>query len=76
MAKVRVMLVDDHALFRQGLRTLLESRGEFEVVAEAVEGQEAVEKAGQFQPDIPAGCSTHGHKPARYGRPGSHSPAP
>ncbi len=47
-----MMLVDDHALFRQGMRTLLESLGEFEVVAEAEEGQEAVEKAGQSQPDV------------------------
>jgi two-component system, NarL family, response regulator NreC len=52
MAKIRVMLVDDHALFRQGLRTLLESREEFEVIAEAVDGQEAVGKAGELRPDV------------------------
>jgi two-component system response regulator NreC len=46
------MLVDDHTLFRQGLRTLLESQGEFEVVAEAADGKEAVEKAGQLHPEV------------------------
>jgi len=49
---VRVLLVDDHPVVRQGLRTLLESRSELEVVGEASDGIEAVEKVMSLQPDV------------------------
>lgn len=51
-AKVRVLLADDHALFRSGLRALLEIEDEFEVVGEAGSGVEAVQKAIALRPDI------------------------
>lgn len=43
--KTRVLLADDHAVVRSGLRTVLESEADIEVVAEATDGNEAVEKA-------------------------------
>ena len=43
--KTRVLLADDHALVRSGLRTVLEREADIEVVAEAADGNEAVEKA-------------------------------
>jgi DNA-binding NarL/FixJ family response regulator len=46
------LLVDDHTLFRQGVRRLLESESDFEVVGEAADGGEAVEKARELRPDI------------------------
>src|SRR3972149_5342981 len=51
-SKLRVMLADDHALVREGLRVILEAQPDIEVVGEAASGQEAVEKAGRLKPDI------------------------
>ena len=48
----RVMLVDDHQIVRDGLRETLERSGEFEVVAEAADGETAVEMAQSQQPDV------------------------
>jgi len=48
----RLLIADDERLFRQSLRILLESGSGIEVVAEAADGQEAVVKAREFQPDI------------------------
>jgi len=42
---VRILLVDDHPIVRQGLRTLLQGRQDWEVVGEASDGIEAVEKS-------------------------------
>ena len=52
MENTTVMLVDDHALFREGLSSLLSSQGEIEVVGEAADGLEAVEKARELVPDL------------------------
>ncbi len=50
--KIRVMIVDDHAIVRKGIRALLTESGDFEIVAEAVDGQEAVLRAAETQPDV------------------------
>lgn len=52
MAKIRVMLVDDHAILREGIRALLALHDEFEVVGEASNGAEAVEKVEEVEPDV------------------------
>lgn len=49
---VRVLIADDHPLIRSGLRALLEREGEFEVVAEASDGYEAIELATSKRPDV------------------------
>ncbi|MFZ9941492.1 MAG: response regulator [Luteolibacter sp.] len=50
--RYRVMLADDHTLLRQGLVRVFLDEADFEVVGEAVNGQEAVEQAGELRPDI------------------------
>ena len=52
MPKIKCLLVDDHTLFRQGVRRLLEGESDFEVVGEAADGGEAVEKAKELKPDV------------------------
>ncbi len=52
MNKIRVMLVDDHTLVRQGVRLLLQANPELEVVGEAADGREAVTRAVELQPDV------------------------
>lgn len=47
-----IMIVDDHPLFRQGIRRLIEEGGEFEVVAEAATGYEAIRMADIYQPYV------------------------
>ena len=50
--KITVLLAEDHAFVRQGLRMLLEAEGRCEVVGEAQTGREAVELAGTLRPDV------------------------
>lgn len=50
--RLRILLADDHVLMRQGLRYLLESRADFECVAECSTGSEAVEAARHQKPDV------------------------
>jgi DNA-binding NarL/FixJ family response regulator len=47
-----VLLADDHALLREGLRALLSSVGDFEVIAEVADGREAVRRSLELAPDI------------------------
>jgi CheY-like chemotaxis protein len=49
---VKILLVDDHAMVRQGLRSLLESYADFDVVGEAADGQDAVVMARSLNPDV------------------------
>ena len=49
---VRIVIADDHQIFRDGLRRLLDSEPGFEVVAEAADGEEAVRVTGEVRPDI------------------------
>jgi DNA-binding NarL/FixJ family response regulator len=49
---VRILLVDDHPIVRQGLKTILEGHSGWEVIGEASDGAEAVEKAGRLKPDV------------------------
>ncbi|OQW32627.1 MAG: hypothetical protein A4E19_04490 [Nitrospira sp. SG-bin1] len=50
--KVRILLVDDHQIMRQGLRSMLETEPGFEVAAEAMDGEIAVELAASLHPDV------------------------
>ena len=50
--KTRVMIADDHALFRAGLRNLLEVTGEFDVVAEASNGEDALKAVREMEIDV------------------------
>lgn len=52
MMKRRLVLADDHVVLRSGLRLLLESQGEFEVVGEAPDGASAVAMAQALKPDL------------------------
>jgi len=51
-AVIRVLLVDDHAMVRQGLRSVLEGYADIEVVGEAGNGEEAIEQVIQSKPDV------------------------
>lgn len=51
-AGIRILLVDDHPLMRQALRNILEKENDLEVVGEASNGQEAIEMAMEFRPDV------------------------
>lgn len=50
--RVRVLIADDHPLVRSGLRALLEREGEFQVIAEATDGFEAIDLAVLHKPDV------------------------
>ena len=52
MAKLRILLGDDHKLLRDGLKKILQERADWEVVAEAGDGREAVRQALEVKPDI------------------------
>ena len=52
MEPVRVLLADDHTLFRRGIRTLLEQMPDIEVVGEGANGQEVVSQARELVPDV------------------------
>lgn len=52
IGKIRVLLVDDHELFRSGIKSLLLRSGEFEIVGEAGDGLEGAKRAKQLRPDV------------------------
>ena len=52
MSRLRILVADDHALMRQGLRKILEERPEWKVVAEVGNGREAVHQTELLKPDI------------------------
>ncbi len=52
MKKIRVLLVDDHAILREGIKALLEKQDNIEVIAEAADGREAIPKVAQSRPDV------------------------
>ncbi len=52
MDKIKILLVDDHAVMRDGIRALLGLQDDIEIVGEASEGKEAIEKAGELAPDV------------------------
>lgn len=49
---IRVLVVDDHQVVRRGLRTFLEVQPDIEVVGEAADGEQGVERAGELAPDV------------------------
>ncbi|SHJ50226.1 two component transcriptional regulator, LuxR family [Reichenbachiella agariperforans] len=52
MSKIKVILADDHVIVRNGIKILLESNGDVDVIAEASNGEEALEKVRLLKPDI------------------------
>src|SRR4030043_1110964 len=52
MDKTRILVVDDHAVLRDGIRALLDLQDDIEVIGEASDGKEAFEKAQELQPDL------------------------
>jgi DNA-binding NarL/FixJ family response regulator len=50
--QIKILLVEDHLLTRVGLKTVIERQGDFSVIGEAENGEEAVRKAGDLQPNI------------------------
>jgi two-component system response regulator NreC len=52
MDKIRVLIADDHALFREGIRMILEAQPDIEIVGEAEDGQQVIEEARRVRPDV------------------------
>jgi DNA-binding NarL/FixJ family response regulator len=52
VSRIRVLLADDHSLFRKGVASLLGEEADFEVVGEASTGLEALAKAREVMPDV------------------------
>lgn len=50
--KIKVLIVDDHAVVRQGLRTFIDLQDDMQVVGEGIDGAEAIQLARQLQPDV------------------------
>ena len=51
-SKIRVLIADDHAILRSGLKLLVDSQADMEVVAEAADGKQAIEKMRETQPEV------------------------
>ncbi len=52
MEKIRVLIVDDHAMMRDGIRALLSLYDDIEIVGEASDGREAIDRAHELEPDV------------------------
>ena len=52
MENIKILIVDDHAIMRDGIRALIDPHDDIEIVGEASEGKEAVEKAQELAPDV------------------------
>jgi DNA-binding NarL/FixJ family response regulator len=52
MAKIRVLIADDHAILREGVRALLQLTDDIEVVGDAADGREAIEQCKRLDPDV------------------------
>jgi DNA-binding NarL/FixJ family response regulator len=52
MAGIKLLLADDHAIVREGLRSLLKAHGDWEIVGEAADGRQAVALVNELKPDI------------------------
>ena len=52
MRSLRILVADDHEVVRRGIKALLETQSGWEVIGEAADGKEAVEKAAELQPDL------------------------
>ncbi len=52
MNRIKVLIVDDHAIMRDGIKALLSLHDDFEIVGEASEGKEAIDKSNELEPDI------------------------
>src|SRR5687767_13414428 len=52
MASIRIMLADDHSVVREGIKRLIDSQPDFELVGEASDGAETVELAAALRPDL------------------------
>jgi len=50
--KVRIVIAEDHTILREGLRSLLSSSANFEIIGEAGDGREAIRQAKKFKPDL------------------------
>lgn len=50
--KIKVLIADDHALFREGIRALLSGYDDIDVVGEAADGKEAIDEVGKLDPDV------------------------
>jgi DNA-binding NarL/FixJ family response regulator len=52
VAEIRVLIADDHAVVRQGLRTFLELQDDVEVVADVADGEAALSAVAEHEPDV------------------------
>jgi DNA-binding NarL/FixJ family response regulator len=75
MSKIRVLVVDDHAILRAGLRMLINAQPDMEVLGEATDGHEALRKARELNPDVALMDITMPSTTAAVSKEGSHGVA-